>query len=185
MVNGVEHCAAVVAQHLGVGGLDEGAIVVHEAFDEVGHCRGLGLGGRGWQGELGCGGGFEHVVLKRVRWEVLKGGEEVSNVPASLCCGAEIGRAGGPAHLEGCRDDNEWFGIRVGRIRGQNITELFLVGIRDNHPPEAILDVELGKEDGTIGVREGAHLINEALDDIAQFVHGVGGGNVLVGEFVD
>ena len=52
--------AAVVAQDLGVGGLDEGAIVVHEAFDEVGHCWGLVLGGRGWQSELGHGGGFEH-----------------------------------------------------------------------------------------------------------------------------
>ena len=124
------------------------------------------------------------MVLQRVWWEFLEGGQEISNVPARFCCGAEIGRAGGPAHLEGCRDDNEWFLIWVGWVGGQNIAELFLVGVRDNHPPEAVLDVELGKQDGTIRVREGAHLTNESLDDVAQLVHGVGGGNVLVGEFI-
>ena len=97
------------------------------------------------------------MCLERVWWEVLEGGEETGNVPASLGCRADIGWAGGPAHLEGCRDNDEGFGIGVGRVRRENIAELLLVVVRDNHAPETILDVKLGKEDAPIGVWEGAH----------------------------
>ena len=68
---------------------------------------------------------------------------------------------------------------------GQNITELALVCFGHHHAPESIFDVQFAEEDGFgVGV-SCAEDIDEASKDGTELIHGVSGGGVGVGEFVD
>ena len=185
LVDGVEEGPTVVSEGVRIGGLDQGTIVIHKTFNEGGHSRSL-VGGGGWgQGVEWGFDGVEHVVFHWVWGKGLEGGEEVGDVSPSFRGRAEIGWAGRPAHLESSRNDNERFGMGVVGVRWQDIAELFVGVVRHHHSPETILNVEFSKEDGSVGVREGADLVDEALDDRAKLVHGVGGGGIFVGEFID
>ena len=111
--------------------------------------------------------------------------EELGNVAAGFSGRTEEGWAGGPSHLERCRDHDHDVIVRVGWVRGEDMAELVLVGFGHHHAPETVLDVELAEEDGAVGLWEGGDHVDEAAEDVAELVHGVGGGSVVVGEFID
>ena len=111
--------------------------------------------------------------------------EELGNVAAGFGGRTEESWAGSPSHLEGSGDHDHDVIVGVGWVRGEDVAELILVGFGHHHAPEAVLDVELAEEDGAVGVWEGGDHVDEAAEDVAELVHGVGGGSGIVGEFID
>ena len=105
LVDGVEEGSAVVAQGVRVRGLEQAAVVVDVALDEVGDAVAAVVRewarGEGGEGEEVGVDGVEHVGLKWVWREVGLLLQELGNVAASFSGGAEKGGAGGPSHLEG------------------------------------------------------------------------------------
>ena len=111
--------------------------------------------------------------------------EELGNVAAGFGGRAEEGGAGGPSHLERSRDHDHDVIVRMGWVWGKDMAELVLVGFGHHHAPETVLDVELAEEDGAVGLWEGGDHVDEAAEDVAELVHGVGRGGGVVGEFID
>ena len=178
----------MVSEGVEVCGLDEAAVVVHVAFDEVRDVGpvliGQSAGGQGGEGGEGWVDGVEHVVFQGMGGEVGLLLEEFGNVAAGFGGRTEEGGAGGPSHLE-CRGDHDHDVIvRVGWVRGEDMAELVLVGFGHHHAPEAVLDVEFSEEDGAVGIWEGGDHVDEAAEDIAELVHGVGGGVGALASFV-
>ena len=73
----------------------------------------------------------------------------LGDVASSLGGGAEESRAGGPPHLQGGGDHYHGFGrFCFGGVFGEHTAELAFVSFGDDHPPEAIFDVEFAEENG-------------------------------------
>ena len=102
-MDGVEEGAAVMQENIGVRALQEGAEVVDVDFEEV--QEGFDVGSVCGQLEQMRGDWVGHVVLEGVRGQFRAETQVFSDVATSFGCGTEECRAGGPAHLEGCGDN--------------------------------------------------------------------------------
>ena len=92
----------------------------------------------------------------------------------------------GEAHLEGCWDNNHSFSIGVFIWElGEYIAELEFLSFRNSHSPETIFDVQFAEEDGSIGGGLCCQGVDDASQGASQLGHGVGGGGVRIGGFVD
>lgn len=92
------------------------------------------------------------------------------HITGSLSGCAEEGGAFTPSHLKGFRNDQHG-GFRRVKL-GKDISKIPSCMGGDSHAPEAILEVNLSKEEGTGGVGV-CHDPDETGDDIAKFKHGV------------
>ena len=67
----------------------------------------------------------------------------------------------------------------------EDVAELFFVGFRDRHPPEAILYVKFAEEDGALVNGAGSDSVDDAAEGVAQLVHGFCRGCSFIGKFID
>ena len=109
-----------------------------------------------------------HVGFHGVRREGRSGAEALGNITTGFSGGTEIGRAQCPAHLQGCWDNQH--DVSRGVIiwqSGQDIAEGEFIGFGDTHAPEAVFDVNFGKQHRAFVIGKGGNEMNEAAEHIS------------------